>query len=426
MIKNMSKNLSNNTLLRPIDVAKLYNISRPTASKWLEDAILGNNSIEIKKVLENYVFLNSKYNKELFNSMKNKGLKYRNKIKYKKVVPSQYFYDTFKENQLIEMITQLEEKSIIANKFAFLGKGTDLWIKYFNSTFFQKEDETYLTEEMDLINISLDHLVLKLKKYEFINLIDINYGSNGYSAKLIVEKLVSQKIPFKYSINYFSETAAVSAKQNFANWFPDLQLEINIEDVESLALREKLFNNKLENSKNVCNLILFLDSNIADSYDRQRVLRKFSNSMGNHDYLILNNGIRSQRDHEDIKLFYSNHYVLDYLKWIPTELGITESDYQFTETYDIPTETRRKNIKLLQDIDILFRFKKGQKVLSLKQGQQITLYSYFSYTISNFLKEIESVGLISTFHACYTDNSYCIILAEIDQSLDSYENHFYL
>lgn len=415
----------NPKLLRPIDIAKLYSISRPTASKWLEDAITGNNNIEVKKTNGVYYFLDSKFNQQVMLSMKNKGLKYRNKIKYKKVKPSKYFYENFEENHLIEMITQLEEKSIIANKFAFLGKGNSLWLKYFESSYLKQQKETYLNEEMDLISISLDHLILKLKKHEFINLIDVNYGSNGYSVKLIIQKLIDEKIPFKYFLNYFSPNSKEDTVKNLLKWFPELDIQATVEDIENFDLREKLFNNKLDNSKKACNLILFLDSNIADALDRTQILRKFSGSMGKDDYLLLNNGIRSDRDHEDIKEFFSNRYILDYITWIPTELGILEENYEFTESYDVFTQTRRKNIKLLQDIDIVFNFKNGEKIISLKQGQEITVYAYFSYTINGFLEEIKQVGFLSTFHACYTGNSYCILLVEIDKSLASYESHFY-
>jgi uncharacterized SAM-dependent methyltransferase len=262
---------------------------------------------------------------------------------------------------------------------------------------------------------NINYLVDRLSNYSLVNVIDIGCG-DGYLASQIVKELLSKEFTVKYTGMDISPRMLDIAEKNLKNKFPNLPIEKVVNDFDYLVIREQLFLNKLEETENSCNLILFIGSTIGNVYDRHRVLRNFYDSMYKDDILCINTDLRCFGEEEYIKHYLETPDNLGRLLWIPDLLGLEGEDYELLPKFDQKIDSWTLKMKLNKDIDIPIEIRGLEKEISLLKNEEITIWNFFSYPIKEITRELNEIGFNPVHFALSKNNTAALYLCQPDKA----------
>jgi hypothetical protein len=397
--------------LKNTEIAKKYNVSRPTVGKWIIAAKNKDNLLELTEIDGVSYILDSKHNQKELENLKNKGSKFRNKIGYELLTVDDRFYKVFSESQSIEIITSLESDHIIPLKYTYFDQGAKMWDEYVKA---DMEDSEFSTkkEEKILITSSLDYLQLKLQKYKKVNIIDIGPG-NGYASKPVIDKLLDLEKKVQYTGIDISTTMLEILETNLSTWYPNLNTEYQALDIDFDIFRNLLFFNRHSFKEDSCNLILFFGYTIGNFFDRNRIYKNFYDSMNRGDMLWFNCGLEGEGELEELQRHAKNSFVVAESSWIPEYLGIKPEMYSLEVKFNTRIESYTLVLKLNKDIGIRFNLRGSDKMVNFDQNDEIIVWNYCGYTVERILEEITNVGFNIANLSCYPDYSEAAILCEI-------------
>lgn len=393
--------------IKNIHISKKYGVSRPTVGKWLENAIEQKNNLQVANQNGRYFIIDNKHNTAELARLKDKGVKYRNKIGFEEITPSADFYKTFNEHQIIEIISDLEFNKSIDMKYSYFGEGAELWKSYFDQ--FVLADNNVLKIQQELFRTIFEYLKIRTREFGTINLVDLGPG-NGYPVKDLIEMLLSNGFKVTYTGIDISKDMLAIASQNIKTWFPDVkQFQIE-QDFEEFNIRNNLFRNSLTDP-NSCNLVLFLGSTIGNFNDRAHVLRTISASLGKNDYLIFDNGIDDEKKRTTFTSI-QNKYTSKLFVWLVNSIGFSSDMYESINRYDADKQSRIHGIKLTKDIDVLFTVGGQNRTISLNENDEIVTWNHYSHSISSLLEEMSIAGLNLVSLSLEQDNSGFLMMSQ--------------
>jgi SAM-dependent methyltransferase len=397
-------------VLKNSEIAEEYGVFRGSVGKWVKSALNQENKLQLQEINSKWFVIDNTHNRSELQNLKQRSLKFRNRLDYERVIVDPKLYDIFDYGNLVELITKLEDDKIIPLKFSYLNGGADIWSDFVNSTF--DSDKYFAAEGNKLLNESFDYLTDKLKPYDTVNIVDVGPG-NGLSLKPLIDEFLSKKFKVNYSAIDISSRMLEIVKTNINSWYPKVKVDTEIGDMDYMVIREKLFSNKLTN-KNSCNIILFLGYTIGNVYDSHRVFRNFYDSLSQDDFFIVNNGLdlpQLRTSFNTLEMTWSKKIV----SWIPNMLGIKEGMYDRINKYDEISKRRVQVIKLKKDLDIEFNIKNHSKIIQFKDGDEITVWNHFSHTLDNLIKEIRDVDLGISYMTRSPDKSEALLICEVDK-----------
>jgi uncharacterized SAM-dependent methyltransferase len=393
--------------MRNYTISKQLGVAHPTVARWVEAALKKENNLQLHQVNNKYYIIDNLHNEAEMLKLKTNAEKYRNKIAFEKLVVSEDLKDILNESQIIELITSLENNGSIPLKFAYLNGGAKLWDEYVKSMINNKD--YHLDETNSLLETSLNYFAFRLKDYEQVNIIDIGPG-NGYTIKPLIDILQTQAKINYTSIDLSKEIQNILTK-NMLEWYPNIEVNNIVADIEQILIRDLLFNNKLKNP-NSCNVLLFIGSTLGNVANRQQVLKNLNNSMGADDILILDNGLDTPEWRSSFATA-NNPYVTSLKLWIPQLLGFTTDMYEIVSKYDENSGRRLQVLKLVKDIDLEFNLEWGIKILSFKENEEIIIWNHYSHTLKSFIGEMNESNFAVTHMSCYPDLSYILALCQV-------------
>lgn len=394
-------------LLKNLKIAKSIGVSHPTIGRWIVEASEKKNNLQIQETKGRYYILDNEHNWSELNKLKNLGSKFRNKIGYERVEVSEELYKYFERNNLIELITKLEDDRIIPLKYTYLGKGADYWNESVNSMI--GERNYYLNDNQQLISKSLENLLAQAKGSETVNIVDVGVG-NGYTVKPIIDFLLLNGFNVTYKGIDISQKMLDLNNLNLKKWYPELKLSHEIGDIDYMVIRSILFNNKITNPSS-CNLILFIGWTLGNVYDRNRVLTNFSDSMSGGDFLVLDNGLdlKSLRTRFN---FLSQDPINQRLSWIPKLLGLRDDMYEKIHRYDSVSKRIIQSLKLNKEIDIVFNLPQGKKVLHFNESDEIIIWNLYRQKLRELIDDLYRVDLEPSYLSRNQDHSQVLVLCE--------------
>jgi SAM-dependent methyltransferase len=392
------------------EAAKEFHVSPTTINNWIIATEKNKVNLDIATVGTKTVLVESEHNRKIIKQLIEKGKKHIGRGGRVEVEVSDRFYKIFSQSQAIEIITNLENDKLIPLKYTYFDKGASMWDDYIIADL-NNPDYSYNKKEEILINSTLSYLDLKIQKYDKVNIIDIGPG-NGYIAKPIINKLIDLKKDIKYTGMDISSSMLDILKKNLGQWYPNLNTEYVLTDIDYDIIRDHLFFNKHNEEKSSCNIILFLGSTIGNFYDRHRVYKNFYDSMSQDDFLWINSGIETPGEVSAIKKHAKKDAIVEESSWIPELLGIEEDLYALEVNYNEKIESYVLCLRLNVDLDIVFTLQTKEKRISLNKGDDIIVWNYHSYKLEQFVDELNNVGFRIINQASYPDNSEAIIMSE--------------
>lgn len=289
-------------------IANKYRVALSTITRWIEQAELGNNNLELGTSNNKLRIIDNQNNIAELERLAEKSRVYKPQAGLKEHTVDSYFYEVFTVSEQLELFTDLKNKKQINLKYYYKNGGAELWNKdYFNSFGKIKDQNQHL---LDNSFESIKYLI----KNKSINIIDIGTG-NGYPVKDLIEAIKPQN----YIGLDISPEMLDLAQGNIKKWYPDLAIKTIVTDFERTQPQQLLLSAKNNDSTN---LILLLGHTICNLSTPISSLLNIRSGMLEDDILVFTSSLDT----------ISNRSNLDYVKgiegkdeyaWIPRLLGVS-------------------------------------------------------------------------------------------------------
>jgi len=373
--------------LKNSDIAKKYNVSNSTVTRWIALAERGKNNLQLYKVKGKFRILDNPYNHAEIVRLTQEGKRYRSNIVCKRVSVQPNLYQLLEEEDIIDIIRDIEQNKTINSKYAFIGEGVKLWEQTVNIDLFQSD-----TEITRLIQELLDFIlyIMGIQPNQACNIIDLGSG-NGLTIKPIINKILSlgRRIN-KYIVLDISKEIARLTQQNINKHFPDLEILTYQRDFEKSTCSKIILENKaIDETPN----LLFHIGNVLSQYrDRVRVLKNIQSGMSAEDLLVID-FLLDQEDNY-FNLAYSKSDLINKVHlWIPKLLGIDVNKCKQEIEPSPKFQANTKYLVLDKDYEITFELFGKKKILELYSGEKLILWKQHLLTLPLFLDEIDKADL---------------------------------
>lgn len=367
------------------EVEKVFNVSRPTISKWVDDALNKVNNLQVIKVNTKVKIIDNPNNYIILQKLAQTASKHKPKTGKKITKPKEIFYDIYDSEQISSIYLNLLYKHQVDLKNVYKGDGQQYWDQYYHS----KSNHTKVKTD-ELFNRFSNDLSQFICRYSKINIIDIGPG-NGEPIKPVVKQLRDlNKLKSYIAVDISKEINRVTIN-NITKSFPDILAKDYIRDFETSHFSDILLANKDING-NEANLIFFIGSTINNCDDRLNIFKNLSNSLTKNDLIILTFTTDSPLNRAEVSYVNEGESTLAW-KWLFELLGLDfdinklESDYDFRKN--------RNELSLILDKDYIINFDIHNQVapVNLFKNEKITFWKHYLINIADIIEDCKKCNL---------------------------------
>lgn len=385
-------------LLKNVEVARRYGVSEATVINWIHSAKRRQNKLRILDVKDRSLIIDTPVNSIVLKQLADKGKKYRNRLRYKKIKAKKEFYKNFTETQIIDILQSIKIYKEIPNKYTYFGEGARYWDNYVTRVY---EENIPMTLNRTIAALGFDFMYLNslINDYEYVNVIDIGVG-NGYAVKDLILHLKKLNKFKKYIAIDISPDILKILKRNFRRWFGmKFSMRSYIQDITNENIQKFVYSasHSLDKEDSSCiNLVLFIGSSIENQMDYLRPLSLIKDSLDKNDVFFL--GQLLDDDEEKISLsFHTNKFSvkdpdLDMERIVVNLLGIKDSHYSFERYYDEKQRARIIAIRLKYDIDIEIETKNFKDTIRLNNKDKLIVFRHNHHTNYEVIETLKSLG----------------------------------
>jgi uncharacterized SAM-dependent methyltransferase len=328
------------------------------------------------------------------------------------ISPHKQFYKIFREDEIVEIISDLKFKRQIKLKYNYFADGAAGW----NDFYF----ESPITQIINsLKNLILDNLLYFVQNSQLVNIVDVGPG-NGYPVKDWLQKLNDLKILYSYICVDISQDINNLVEKNMQAWFPGMPVYKHQADIEQTDIAKYLIQSKLHNSvesSHISNIILLLGNTFCNFIDRVEVLKNLTRSMDINDLLVI-----SYTNDIDLNKVIHNYIASKtahrHVGWIAKMLGFNYGDKYLTTTYDSRLNARVKNLNLTKDYLLKFKLFNHDIEIRFNKGESINLWRHYLISEELLRKEFDEVGLELVFKQYDMKKSIAIVACRIKDAFN--------
>jgi uncharacterized SAM-dependent methyltransferase len=325
--------------------------------------------------------------------------------------PNSEFYSIFSHQEILDIIHALEFNREIPLKYSYKGRGAKIWDDFYLKYIIPKWYRTY-NVEIVLLNQAFKYIVNAFEDNYKFNIVDVGAG-NSFPAKKFIYKLNKLGKANKYIALDISEDLLKISQKNITKWFPSLDFQSSIIDIEKYLVSPELLKNQKNNTfDSIGNIFLHLGVTIGNHQNREQVFQNFRDSMGKHDLLIFTNEIG-----DNSKFTGGCYHAEQICKWIQTNLRIPASDCELIRKYDAITDSIVASMKLRQNYTINFQCmeKEIDQNVIFFADEEITLWRFHKHTISNITQELEQAGLKLLHYLTDKKSSHIMVICSVKE-----------
>lgn len=387
--------------LKNIEIAEQYKISPNTVGNWIESA--EKNGLHL--VTENHrkYIINNSSNHMVLKDLSRKGKKYKNTKSLRIVEPTEEFYETFDEKQIIDIISSLEVYKEVDMKYTYFNKGGKIWDEYIQRVMTDPHPYT-VKSTIQLLKNNAYYLYDLINKYKYVNIVDIGAG-NAYPVKELLKFFIKKGILKRYIAIDYSPILLDIAQNNVKNWYGDkIEVEAHNLDINYDMFKDILFKNSYRETaeSDTVNIILFLGSTIENQRLYFQSLDRIKNSMGQNDIFVLGHRLDSETSRREIHFnapdpSIPNSDISQYMMVLKL-LNIPEDAYEVERFYSEKQKSRLFQAKLKTDIQINFKTKNFNKTLILSNKDKMIFFRHGHHTFSSVVNTLDNIGF-TVLHA---------------------------
>ncbi len=367
--------------LKNTEIAKEYNVSKPTVTRWVDLSEDGKYNLQLDKSGKKVSVIDNEHNRILLRELSKNAINYKTEDNLKKVVVDPKLYDILNYEELVEAINGLRYSKMVNIKYFY--KHANFWNKYYAAQLPVYFDITKINITNSIKDISY------LVDSPEINLIDIGIGTGHPAIHLISELLKKKTIKQYIGIDLSDEMLEIS-KRNLDNAFPKLSKNFYKSDIEKSRLGT-LFTESIGMHENSPSIITLLGGTISNMEDRIIVYKHIASPMKNSDLFIFEFTVDSLASKTE-----TNYVQLEGYKendaWLLEAIGI---DVKNCEIMVELNENGYKNkfIALDKDYELSFKHKKIDITLEFRKGDKISIWRHYLFSIQTLIKELNVAGL---------------------------------
>ena len=360
-------------------VAKKFNVSRATITRWLEQATNQKNNLQFTEENGKFLLLDNIHNDAEFKRLVEDGKKYTKQSLRKITNLDPNFQNIFSEEEVIEIMNDLKFKKQFKTKYSY--KIPTFWDRYYLE--FESPLKVSTSEMMSQILVDIMYL---LQSPEHINVIDIGPG-NGFPVKNLLTELDHLGLLNRYVAVDISEEMNTVATNNLSKWLPELDIKSYVRDIESAKFGKIFLENK-SLSSNCSNLILHLGNTICNQDDRVQVFKNLKSGMVDNDLLIFT--FTLDKDINRSQLNYIKASSGDAMQDWPLELFGIDIDKCTLETvFDSEKNCKSKSLILDKDYLVEFDLFGKKELLELSRNEKINIWRHYLISIEDLIEELE-------------------------------------
>jgi len=388
---------------------KLYNVSRPTISKWIDDAFNKANNLQVIKVNTKVKIIDNPINHMMLQRLAQTASKHKPKTERKITQPKEIFYSIYNSEQISSIYLNLLYKHQVDLKNVYKGDGQQYWDQYYHS----KSNHTKVKTD-ELFNRFGNDLNQFISKYSKINIIDIGPG-NGEPIKPVAKQIRDlNKLKSYIAVDISNEINQVTIK-NIRKTFPDILTKDYIRDFETSHFSDILLANKDING-NEANLIFFIGSTINNCDDRLNIFKNLSSSLTKNDLIILTFTTDSPLNRAEVSYVNEGESTHAW-KWLMELLGFDFDINKLESNYDI--QKNRNELSLILDKDYTLNFNLHDQVVpvNLFKNEKITFWKHYLINIVDIINDCKKCNLdVIEYKVDNTGTNGMVVLQVIQKS----------
>lgn len=372
---------------RNTDVAKKFNISQKTVGNWVEAARLKKLNLQLTKVEDKYHIINNSHNLNLLDNLAQKGKKYKNKKFVQTIEPKPEFYNIFTENEILDIIFNLEVYKELPFEYSYFGEGAEYWDKYVNKRYTQPGYNN-LKDTMELLGVNTTYISNITKDSSAINIIDLGPG-NGQPGSKLIQHFYQNKTLNKYIGADLSPNMLKILEKNLKSIFNnDIHIEKYIKNLHKDTLIDlTYFIPVKEGLDNLTNLLLFLGGTVKNFRNINKAFALIHESMNKNDILVCDGKLDSinSRNHFDFGVNDNNPSLDEQDQYLLQLLNLADDFYETKFFYDEKYNSRYIKIKFTVDIDINFKIKDIERIVSFDVNDELIVWRAIHQTYDDII-----------------------------------------
>lgn len=326
--------------------------------------------------------------------------------------PSSEFYSIFSPEEVLGIIDALEFRREMPLKYSYKGRGAKIWdnfyLKYITPRWYRSS-----STEIDLLRDNFDYLNDHCKNCQKVNIVDVGAG-NSYPVKEFVGRLHKLGRINKYIALDISENLLQVSRDNFNNWFPNIDFISSQLDIENNSLARVLLEKRANSeSESIAQIFFHLGVTMGNHQNRSGVFKNFIDSMNKNDLFVFTNEIGSSSQWDGRARGGFKYHVEPVYTWIKEELGIRAEDCELVRKYDDKIDSIVANIKLRHPYILNFSFGEIDKSVEISEGEEITIWRQHKYELPELQQDIERAGLKLVHYSTDKYLSNVMVICEV-------------
>jgi uncharacterized SAM-dependent methyltransferase len=379
------------------NLSKIYKVSEDTIARWIKSAEEKNLNLQIYSKSNRSYILNTSQNHTILAELAEKSRKFKNKRYLKSVTPKKDFYNIYNDHQIIDIIKNIELYREIPLTYIYFGKGAKKWDEYYKRNL-EHGLNVACSDPDEIFQFNKEYLFSYLKQNAItkVNLIDIGCG-NAFPLKNLVNDFLERKLLRKYIALDASIDILQIAKQNLISWFGQtFPFEQYLVDINTDYVSDLLFNNTVDDEKNVINIIFFVGGTIENQHSYDQPLRIIKDSMRPKDLFILHHRLDSPKFRLkfsfDLKKnsFKTNNDLLD-VNILLNLLNIQDSYYDVERVYDEMQNARLIKAVFKYDIDLTILIKDIKKQIYFQKGESLIFFRFNHHNLNQVIHKLNDI-----------------------------------
>lgn len=383
--------------LKASEVVQLFGVGKRTVYHWIDAAKDKKIGLEVAEVKGKTYVLNTPLNMVRMKDLAEKGVKFKNKKLLQVISPKKEFYQTYSEDQIIDILKNLEVNNEIPLKYTYMDGGAVLWNEYSNKMW-HEEDGCSLPNTVELLHFNLEYIYSLVESYDQVNIVDIGPG-NAFPVRSIIDFFLKKKLLRKYiAIDYSPDMLKIAVK-NLEEWFGDaLVHEEYVADITSYSFQALLAKNTIYKKEKVScvNIILYLGGTIENDKQYAQQLGLISKSLGIHDVFVLEQGLDKEHLRVQVLLGKENaparNIGLFQGKALLELLNFRDDFYTIERYYDEKEKAKKVCARLQFDVKLNIATENIKRTIYLKNKETINFWRYNSHSNTDVYNEMLKAG----------------------------------
>jgi hypothetical protein len=402
----------NSSYFKNIELANEFGISSVSIGRYIEQAVSGINKIQVINVRGKFRIRRNDYNYNVIKELTSDEKRFKNKGIQKNLTVNEKVYTLFNKKQILEILSNLENKNYLPLKFAYFVSPKEWWPNY------QNEKDSKLNQKISLQSNLQDQLLYIKNLCELthskLNIVQMG-TSYKYISKTFINTLIKDGLIHSYTVVDINSKSLELEQLEISKILPKEYFKKVQYDFERSYCKNFIYealNSFNEPNVKTINLFLSLGANLSNYPTYSKVIECIGDISSKGDVLIYDLVMR----HSEVMYitnFSKGTERYNFLIGLPKLLGFEEEKILLNTDFDQNTKIRSVFFEIIENTSIIFDnlYLGKQIAINFKKGDRINL---MTTRVSDFIYDFEMLtrkGYLLTKSTLSENEKFITLLA---------------